>query len=159
MKNKYVFLIAGVLFALAIIVQIPHAQHFAPSHLFDDALNFVPSADAQVPPIPQARPVTAYATTTGAGAMDMLPAPAGSNVTNYIYQAMCVNTSASTQMVAFIKDGSTTLVPIPCAPAVSPVPVNFNPPLRQPTTGTKLTMTASTATTTAYFYMSGFTAR
>ncbi len=158
MKNKQVLIVAGLLFALAIIAQVHRTQPIPNQHLFDDALNFVPSAEAQVPPIPQAIPVTATATTTGAGAMDLLAAPAA-NLRNYVYQVFCVNTSASTQMVASLKDGSTTLAYVSCPPAAAATPVNFNPPLRQPTLGTKLTMTASTATTTAYFYMAGFTAR
>lgn len=119
----------------------------------------VPNAEAQTPPIPTAIAVTAYATTTGAGAMDMLAAPA-TGTRNYVYQVQCVNSSASTQAVAFIKDGSTTLWAVGCPPAsTANGVVNFNPPLRQPTSATKLTMTASTAVTTAYFNMSGFTAR
>lgn len=160
MKNRSKIAIVAAVFIIAgLFAGVPHPRPAAFDHLsheFDDAL--VMNAEAQTPPIPSAIAVAAVATTTGAGAMDMLSAPTGQN-RNYVYQAICVNTSAATQMVASIKDGSTTLAYVSCPPAAAAVAVNFNPPLRQPTAATKLTMTASTATTTAYFYMSGFTAR
>ena len=99
-----------------------------------------------------------YGTATDTTAQDMAPAP-GAGVRNYIYQAACYSTSSSVA-VALIKDGSTTLAAVPCVPSSGvSQPIYFVPPLRQPTANTKLTMTASTSITTAYFYMSVRTAR
>lgn len=99
-----------------------------------------------------------YGTATDTTAQDMAPAPP-TGVRNYIYQAACYSTSA-TVAVALIKDGSTTLAAVPCVPSSGlSQPIRFNPPLAQPTTATKLTMSASTSITTAYFYMAARTAR
>ncbi len=66
MKNVKiaVSLIAAVF--LVMFLASPKGGRLPETHQFADALNFVPSLDAQTPPIPQAIPVTATATTTGA---------------------------------------------------------------------------------------------
>lgn len=121
---------------------------------------FVSQAEAQTPIVNQTgQTLTVTATTTGAGAMTLLAAPS-TGVRNYITQVQCVNTSASTQAVASIKSGSTTIWYVGCPPAsVNQGIVVFSPPLRQPDTATSLTMTMSAAATTAYMNMSGFTAK
>jgi len=99
-----------------------------------------------------------YGTATDTTAQDMTAA-AGAGVFNYIYQAACFSTSA-TVAVAILKSGSTAIAAVPCVPSGGfSQPIVFVPPLKMPAANTKLTMTASTSITTAYFYSAARTAR
>lgn len=103
--------------------------------------------------------VSKAGTATDTSAITMLPAPP-TGVRNYVYQVQCVNNSASTVAVALIKDGSTVIGQVACpAAGAASAPIRFDPPLKQPTTGTALTMTSTASATTLYYYMSGRTAR
>lgn len=103
-------------------------------------------------------PVYGYGTATDTTAQTMAAA-AGANVSNYIYWASCVNTSAATVSAGLIKGGSTSLAVIPCpaASAYNP-PIYFNPPIRA-ASNSAVTIEATASATTMYFAMHVRTAR
>lgn len=152
----------GVFFTLMFVVIWMQMTTDRPKELdnivsqFSDALN--PAVYAQNVPGPAlGAPVAVAAITTGAGAVTLLPA-AGTGVRNYVYEAHCFSNSA-TAAVATIKAGATTIAFVPCpVTATAGGIVRFDPPLQGPA-NTAITMTASTAITTAHYYMSGRTAR
>src|SRR5437762_10683743 len=78
-------------------------------------------------PLTSANVLTAVGSATDTTAQDMLAAPP-TNVRNYVFQAQCINVSASTQAVASIKSGSTVVAYVACPPASTANGlVTFNP--------------------------------
>lgn len=155
MKKAFSFVIAAAILAACLFSELHHAKpDFSKAPHFD----LVPSAEAQVIQPGSGNIVTAYATTTGSGAMTMLAAP-NKQARNYILKAVCVNTSA-TATTALVKDNGTgnVLFPVACPAGLSGA-VDFPTPLPQPTVNATVTMTAAAGETTLYFFMEGFTSR
>lgn len=103
------------------------------------------------------RPWSTYGSKTDTSTLALQAAP-GANVRVYLYEAYCVNVSASTAGVALIKYSTTTVTAINCSPAnKAVVPTTFNPPLGFPA-NTGVTMNSVGSVTTMHLFAEGTTA-
>ncbi len=99
-----------------------------------------------------------YGSKTDTSNLQIQAAP-GANQSVFLYEAMCVNVSASTAAVVLIKYSTTTVAAVTCTPAsVNATPTIFNPPLRFPA-NTAVTMNSPGSVTTLHLFASGTVAR
>lgn len=108
-------------------------------------------------PSDRGRPWSTYGSKTDTSNLALQAAP-GANVRVYLYEAYCVNTSASTAGVALIKYSTTTVASVNCSPASKgTIPTVFNPPLAFPA-NTAVTMNSVGSVSTMYLFAEGTTA-
>lgn len=126
------------------------------------ALVSTPAFFSQAPTSPllptQVETTAVSGAVTDTTATDGLAAPA-TGLRWYVTQLQCLNVSASTQDSAILKSSTTSMWQVACTPGSVSTVIKFNPPLRQPDTATKLTMTATASATSNYFIMAGYKGR
>ncbi len=99
-----------------------------------------------------------FGTKTDTSNLSLQGAP-GANTRVFLYEAYCVNSSASTAGVALIKYSTTTVASVNCQPASKDVtPLFFDPPLPFPA-NTAVTMNSVGSVSTMYLFASGTVAR
>lgn len=95
-----------------------------------------------------------YGSKTNTTNLTLQSAPgAGKRV--YVYQAFCVNVSASTAAVGLLKYSTTTVAAITCPPASArATPTVFDPPLQFPA-NVDVTLNSPGSVTTLHFFAQG----
>lgn len=116
------------------------------------------SAEDGYSPALAGKPWATYGTKTDTSNLALQGAQ-GAGLSTYVTMAYCLNTSASTAQVAFLKYSTTTIAVINCTPAAGWVqPTYFDPPLRVGT-NVGLTMNGVGSVSTTYLFAQGTIAR
>ncbi len=148
MRLRAVFLVALFSISIAAAVSL-YGQVYGLGNVVDSNGRY---------PSDRGRPWSTYGAKTDTSNLALQGAP-GPNLSVFIYEAYCVNVSASTAAVALIKYSTTTVASINCSPAsLNAVPTYFYPPLRFPA-NTAVTMNSPGSVTTLHLFASGTIAR